>query len=222
MNDEMIIKKIKELIREGLNLVAKLRSSTFNSYLNSDHIQEAKRWEGKSCNLLRLRFGENSIYFQDFNKEIKTIYDKTNKYSKENVSKSLAVLEYILDALENGLTEDLFYQKEILIFSNLLEQAYEFFEKGLREAAAIYGRIVLETTIKEFASKNGINEKSFDQAIIKLRQSQIIHQPFENSLRAQYQIGSDATHNNEDFKKYSDLEIKEYLNFIRDKVLTLQ
>ena len=89
-------------------------------------------------------------------------------------------------------------------------------------ASAIYGRIVLETTIREFAEKNGISPVKFDQLIIKLRQDGVIHQPFETSLRANYKIGSWAAHGNQEFENVSDKEIKEFLSFIRDRVLTLK
>ena len=87
--------------------------------------------------------------------------------------------------------------------------------------AGIYGRIVLETSIKEFAKKNNIHEKKFDQIIIKLRQNNIIQKPLENSLRSNYEIGSWAAHGNTKFQDLSNNEIREFLTFIRDKVLTL-
>ncbi|MFC1787533.1 hypothetical protein ACFLY8_05860, partial [Halobacteriota archaeon] len=92
---------------------------------------------------------------------------------------------------------------------------------GFKLAAGIYGRIVLETAIREFAKKKGIEHDKFDQIIIKLRQSGIIHKPFENSLRANYEIGSWAAHNDQQFNDLGDNEIKEFLVFIRDKVLNL-
>ena len=49
----------------------------------------------------------------------------------------------------------------------------------------------------------------------------MIHEPFENSLRANYKIGSLAAHGDDGFSKFSESEIREYLAFVRDKVLTL-
>ena len=111
------------------------------------------------------------------------------------------VLEYVHGAIEKGLTEDLFYKREILILSNLLEQANEFLEKGFKLAAGIYGRIILETTLKEFAKKNNIQGKNFDQLIIKMRQGNIIQKPLENSLRGNYAIGSWAAHGSKEFRE---------------------
>lgn len=89
-------------------------------------------------------------------------------------------------------------------------------------ATGTYGRVVLETTIKEFAKEHDIDSKlKFDQIIINLRIKGLIQKPFENSLRANYEIGSWAAHGNEEFNKLNKNEIKEFLVFIRDKVLTL-
>ena len=229
MDNTNIISKLKELISTGQFLSEKLwsESSTEHSlslYLsvNRKYFEKAAMWRGSCLNLLKLRFGENSDYYQDFFKRINEHFKNSGEFYRENVSKATGVLGYILEALEGGLTEDLFYQRELLIFSDLLKQAYEFLDNGLRNASAIYGRIVLEITIREFAAKNNIESNSFDQLIIKLRIENIIHQPFETSLRANYKIGSLAAHGKEEFKKILDSEIKEYLNFIRDKVLTLK
>lgn len=229
MDDANIISRLNELISIGQSLSESLSSVSNTEYslssyqsINRKCFEKAAMWKGSCLNLLKLKFGEDSDYYQDFFKRINEQLRNSGEFYKENVSKATGVLRYVLEALKDGLTEDLFYQRELLIFSDLLKQAYEFLDKGLGDAAAIYGRIVLELTIKELASKNRIDENTFDQTIIKLRQAGIIHQPLETSLRAQYQIGSLATHNNEEFKKLSDSEIKEYLNFIRDKVLTLK
>jgi len=230
MKDEKIIEKLRALIEQGVSLSESLERGEGNIAIgshrtlahNRQYYEKAVNWKGACINLLEIRFGKDSLYLKDFILRIKERDEYSGEFYKEKIAKATGVLRYVLDALESGLTEDLFYQREILLFSDLLKQAYEFFEKGFKEAAAIYGRIVLELTIKELASKNGIEENTFDQTIIKLRQAGIIHQPFETSLRAQYQTGSLATHNNEEFKKLSDSEIKEYLNFIRDRVLTLK
>ena len=225
MDDKKIIKKIEGLIKIGKQIAGELHSFPYeySSYKrkNQKYYREARKWEGIISNLLEVRFRANSKYSKDFLSALSTRQD-SGDYYKENMELAIGVLEYIYDALKEGLTEDLFYQRELLIFSDLLQQAYEFLDKGLKDAAAIYGRIVLEITIREFASKNNIQDSSFDQLIIRLRTEKIIHQPFETSLRANYKIGSLAVHGKEEFKNISNIEIKEYLNFVRDKVLILK
>jgi hypothetical protein len=161
----------------------------------------------------------------DFHNAINKVYKGGEEFFKENVDKATGVLEFVYDALKDGFTDDLFYKHEILVFSDLLEQAFEFLKNKLQIAAGIYGRIVLETTIREYAKKHAIEnvEKTkFDQLIIKLRTNNVIQKPFENSLRANYEIGSWAAHGKQEFQDLPDNQIKEFLTFIRDKVLTLE
>ena len=215
MDDEKIITKLDEIIEEGREIA---RRVGFND-------RSAKKFQISAKNLLKIRFGSDSIYYNEFLNTYKIKPRRGETYSDVNhrlVRLQTGVLEAVLDALKNGLTDDLFYQKELLVFSDLLEQAFEFYEKGITLATGIYGRIVLELTIKEFANKNGINSNmKFDQIIIKLRQKDIIHQNLETSLRANYLIGNWAAHGDEKFNELDNKEIKEFLVFIRDKVLNL-
>lgn len=212
--DEMILKEIDDLIQQG-----DVIQNSLSTHDEWELDRDMERWEGSALNLLKLRFGNKSDYFLKFN-ECTFNGGLYGDYS-ENIRRSLGVLEFIRDALSKGLTEDLFYKNELIIFSDLLGQAFEFLDKKLSLAAGLYGRVVLETTIREFAKKNNICEKKFDQLIIKLRLSNIIQKPLENSLRSNYEIGSWAAHGDAKFQDLSDNEIKEYLVFIRDKVLTL-
>lgn len=210
MNDDLILNELESLIAEADSIIESF---------GIDNYRQIQKWEKASQNLLKIRFGTKSDYYNDFCETCPSeeVYDE-----EECIERSAGILEYVHDALKKGLTDDLFYKKEIIIFSDLLEQAFEFLAKEPRLVAGIYGRIVLETAIKEFAKKNNIHEKKFDQIIIKLRQNNIIQQPLENSLRANYVIGSWAAHGNAEFQDLSNNEIREFLTFIRDKVLTLE
>ncbi len=224
MNDELILDELKELISVGGHLGTSLNSSNeLPSSWNVSNYRECEKWRGAAINILKLRFGTDSDYYKDFikNLSVQILRMQGGEYYKENVSQATGVLEYVYDALKKGLTDDLFYKKEIILLSNLLDQAFEFLNKNFKLAAAIYGRIVLETTIKEYAEKYNIDEKTFEQTIIELRKKGIIQKPFETSLRAHYQLGSDAVHKPKEFPNYLDKDIKEFLVFIRDKVLTL-
>ena len=138
----------------------------------------------------------------------------------------VGILQAALDALNRGLTKDLFYEREVIVFSDLLDQAYEFLaNQSTYLAAGVYGRIVLETTIREFAKlklrENYSPEMKFDQIIIKLKKERYISEIIENRLRDYYKIGSHAAHNDEEFKDYSKKDLKDFLTFVKDNVLTL-
>ena len=212
--DKIILEELANLIQQGEKIQDSLQRKE-----DWELDRYFERWEGSALNLLKIRFGKKSDFFIKF-KEC-TSQEENYDYYGENIRRSLGVLDYIHDALGKGFVEDLFYKKEIIIFSDLLEQAFEFLDKKFKFAAGIYGRIVLETTIKEFAKKNEILENKFDQTIIKLTKENIIQKPFENSLRSNYEIGSWAAHGNSKFQDLSEKEVKEFLVFVRDKVLIL-
>lgn len=231
MRDEKIIEKLSKLIEDGKKLASELygESGIINTYSpysaqskNVTLYPRAIKWMQDSTNLLNLRFGHDSVYYKDFITEINIQKNvRGGRFYQENVANATAILEHVMDAMSSGLTEDLFYKREIIVLSDLLDQAFEFLEAGHKIAATIYGRIILETTVKEFAKKEGIEEKNFDQVIIKLRQKGTIQKPFEDSLRAYYHLGSMAAHGDKNFQDYSINEIREHLTFVRDKVLTL-
>ena len=173
MSDDLILKELKNLILQGDTLGGLLvfhDGSTSASH-NKQYDQMAIKWRGSAINILKIRFGENSNYYNEFMSCISYNSYSNAEFCKDNVMKATGILEYVHHALENGLIDDLFYKKEILILSDHLNQAYEFLNAGQKLAAGIYGRIVLETTMKEFAKKNGIHDKKFNQIIIKLKTS---------------------------------------------------
>ncbi|MDG6219764.1 MAG: DUF4145 domain-containing protein [Candidatus Thermoplasmatota archaeon] len=217
MSDKHIMYKLSELISEG----EVLRKTNLLQYKK----REIKKFHLSAENILSLRFGDNSRFYKEFVAAYKVLGNK-NLTLKERyysvISNQVGVLEACLDALKSGLVEDLFYQRELLVFSEMLDQAFEFLEKKMILASAMYGRVVLETTIKEFAKKNNISStERFDQIIISLRKNELIHKPLENSLRSNYEIGTWAAHGDNRFNNLTSNEIKEFLSFIRDKVLTL-
>jgi len=215
-DDNFILEKLEALISEGNSLGNKLEE--LHPSIRNRYFPQGVKWRGTAINLLNLRFGKNSYYYQDFNEALDSDYT----FDGADILRSVGVLEYIHDAIKCGLTDDLYYKNEIIIFSDILKQAFEFLKNDLKLAAAIYGRIVLETTIMEFSKKNNIHKPKFDPTIIELRKKGLIQSPFEIALRSNYKIGSLAAHGTQEFQNLSENEIKEFLSFIRDKVLTLE
>jgi hypothetical protein len=222
MTEELIIKKLSALIKDGREIVSNISRHRFE-YSNTEHIN-IKKFQLSAENALELRFGLTSRFYTEFMNTYNASSNqvKTSDFYTRQIQRQIGILGAALDALQLGLVDDLFYQKEILVFSDMLNQAFEFLNYKLDLAAAMYGRVVLESTIKEFAKKNNVNsDEKFDQIIINLRKMELIHKPLENSLRANYEIGTWAAHGDEKFNSLTSSQINEFLAFIRDKVLTL-
>ncbi|MBI4116555.1 hypothetical protein HY449_02320 [Candidatus Pacearchaeota archaeon] len=193
MDDKTIAERLIALSNKGLKFSNELEPERYHYRTNyrekqDKYLSELVKWKGECLNLLRIKFGGNSVYFNDFVRRLNVETQHSGEFYQENVKGAVGVLSYIADALINGLTDDLFYQKEVILFQDLLGQAEEFLNKGYNLAAAIYGRISLELTLREFATKEGIeNSKiSFEQLTIEMRKHGLIHPPFEKSLSANY------------------------------------
>jgi hypothetical protein len=180
-------------------------------------------------NILEIGFGENSSYCKRFTKSYEMVFsvqEDERDILKQKMFVQIGILQAASDALNRGLTKDLFYEREMIVFSDILDQAYKFLEsQSTYLAAGVYGRIVLETAIREFAKlklrENYSPEMKFEQIIIMLKKEGYIQEILENRLRDYYKIGSHAAHNSEDFKKYSKKELNGFLTFVKDNVLTL-
>lgn len=224
MNDELIARKLSELIKEGHSISNNISNSSTNFEIYE--YSNIKKFQTGAENILRLRFGKKSEYYNQFLYAYKMKFPEAEHVSYHTISiidTQTGILEAVYDALKSGLTEDLFYQREVLVFTDMLNQAFEFLNHKQYFAAAMYGRVVLEVTIKEFAKNNNVDtHQKFDQIIINLRKDEFIHKPLENSLRANYEIGSWAAHGDEKFNKLSSRQINDFLSFIRDNVLTLK
>lgn len=121
-----------------------------------------------------------------------------------------------------NLVPDAQHLYESTIFSNLIEQAFELLKNNYKTAAAIYGRLVIENTIKDLCRLNKIEGKEkVSDMLVELRKLNIIDLPQERTIQAKYDIGSLAAHGKKEFERYTDRDIEELLEFIRDKIITM-
>jgi len=235
MNDEKFITALSELISDGFSI---LNSLTFGPILNKGSIKlydderiQIVRFEMFAESILKTRFGVNSTIYANFVNFSNKLYadNHTDRYHmyKNIVEVQVGILQAALDALNSGLTEDLFYQNEIVIFSDLFDEALECYKHQKYLTVGVYGRIIIETVVREFAKlklseADYVSCKSFEEIVIKLRKNDFILQPLEENLKTNYKVGSHAAHNDEEFKKYTKREWEKFLNFIQYDVLTLK
>jgi hypothetical protein len=230
MNDEAIKKQLKQLILQGKQLSQKLQPYSvggefFEPMIISHNIEfseEVISWVHSASNLLVLRFGKDSDYYKAFQNALDVPWIKSNCFFQENISMGNGVLISILDALQKGLTYDIFFKHEVIVFGDLLTDAFSLLSGGHRHASAIYGRIVLETTVKEYAKKFGVEERNFEDTINTLRRQEIIHQSFQERMRSIHTIGNKAAHGTPEFDRITNEEIHEGLMFIKERILTLE
>lgn len=227
--DITVANELSSLVETGLKIKQDILKCGFVDSVN------IKCFQTSSLSILQNRFGENSSCYKEFLQasQIKITENSFQTLTLPElativgaIGSNVGTLKASINALENGLADGFFYQKEMIVCNDLLDQANEFLEnQSTYLAAGVYGRVVLETSIREFAKlklhENYNKEMKFDALVSKLRTGGHILQSFEFKLKSYYTIGSHATHNNEEFKKYTKKDLKEFLVFIKNDVLTL-
>jgi len=199
-----------------------------SDYADNSFLSSLIKWQSEALNIISLRFTRDSPQFSRFLSSFSQDYLNQRKlFSWDTVEGDIiranAILGWIVSSLKEGFVDDVFYKKELEVFSTMLDQAYEFHKNNLLIAAAVYGRVIVETTLREFYEIK-VGKKflgKFDALIIDLKTLGHITKPFEGSLRANYAIGNQAAHNDPEFSKLTNKDILDFLNFIRDKVLIL-
>ena len=190
------------------------------------------KWDLSCKNLLRNQFGTEHHFYKNFYNSIDSKWELPLKnggkqcieYPKETLAKAYAVLTYVKEEFELGLVADAKHLYEADLFSNLLEQAYELAENGYTVASAVHGRLIIENFINDLCriKEVELEEKNkLPQKLVKLRKKDVINLPLERTIQAQYDIGTFAVHGLEDFNKYNGEKIKNFLNTIRDNILTI-
>ena len=232
---DSILSRLDKLIDEGKELLRVMPPVRMINPLaqRSELIIRYSKWRISCLNFIRNSFGEKHYFFQQFEKAIKGGWNLTHVvdgkeisqpivYSLEDVSEAFAVLTSIKENIELGLISDVKHLYESNLFSNLVEQGLELLKNGYRVAAAIYSRISIENAIRGLCDLNNIQQSNkVSDMLVELRKIQIIDVPLERTIQAKYDIGTMAAHGRQGFDKYSDKDIQEILEFVRDKILII-
>ena len=136
--EERIIERLEELSNFGMDLVAERKAAEYGDPINRAAIQ----WKISSLNILKCAFGENSIHYKEFKKEV-------DDFSNCPVQKGNYILIAALDDMRGGYLVDMKELVEAEIFSDFMDQAEELFSKGYHPAAAVVAGCVLEDALRK-------------------------------------------------------------------------
>jgi hypothetical protein len=234
LSKDSIISRLNKLTDEGKELLKIIppAAKIAPEYQDSALIFKYRKWRLSCLNFIRNSFGEKHYFFKQFNDasgylKSTTVLAERHKvslglaYCLEYVAESLAVLISITESVNSGMISDVKHLYESNLFSNLVEQGLELLRNGYRVAAAIYSRISIENAIRGLCDLNNIQQRNVSDMLVELRKIQIIDLPLERTIQAKYDIGTMAAHGRQDFDKYSDKDIQEMLEFVRDKILII-
>ncbi|KYK30688.1 MAG: hypothetical protein AYK19_18010 [Theionarchaea archaeon DG-70-1] len=220
-----ISKRFEELIARGKELYTDIPSPKEiekNTKTLSDELySKSVAWKLSTKNLLKQVYGESSEYYKLYMGGF-----GGDKYlgteSKYKISLVLGVLESAMEEYELGLTDNITHLLAIELFESILDQANQLLKKGFKDPAAILGRIIIESTLKDLCEKNSIefkenegassiNEKLKNEGVFTLHQFKI--------CRVNVELGNTAAHGQ--FEKYSQRDVQKMLDYIEHSLLTM-
>jgi hypothetical protein len=149
------VERIEQLIAEGEALAQSEQPSRKPGIKTIQDHTKLHAWLTKVENIIETTFGQNSIQFKR-----KEELFKGKTYYASQVRFIVGLLTGALDDIKNGF---LVHQEFLIageIFNSVLEQGKYFLDKGHKDVAAIYARIVLEERLKGMAKQAGCLEDS--------------------------------------------------------------
>ncbi len=190
--------------------------------------EEIETWKFRTLSLLKkiLNASDNriseftDIYFPEEKKyNIYKIYwpeyyNLRAGWGGTHFDRVLGILKSIENEIDKGLLEGLEDQISGDIFESVLERANYLLKSGFKRAAAVYGRVVLEQTIRRLCDKQKPpivynSHSKASQLNDKLKKSNYLSTHEWRQIQAWFDIGNDAAH-----KKTENYTIKEVGNFL--------
>lgn len=205
-----LLKRFDELIMAGHDLVWKWQE------YESEWLSKKSRWQTACLYILEQTFGVKSIYYKKF--------QKSTSYSDDSqLDWGVELMKGAREEIEKGFL----YKIERLVsadfFNSIIEQATHLLESGFKDAAAVYGRVIIENTLKDLAKREDVKilDKITLAALNQLlwKKESVYPKHMWRSIQAQIDIGNFAAHGN--FEKYDDKAVSDMLTWIKETLLTL-
>jgi hypothetical protein len=166
-----------------------------------EHVDEnlILNWQVKVKNLLSNLCGEKSQHFSAFIEAGKASSFTTN-YSLLQQMK--AVFMAAKEDFEGGYLNSVRNLVQAEVFDNELDQAKELLNSGYASAAAVIAGVVLETTIRNLCSDNGLASGKLDKMNADLAKQSVYNSLVQKRITALAGIRNSAAHGKtEEFNK---------------------
>ncbi|MEG3436998.1 HEPN domain-containing protein [Pannus brasiliensis CCIBt3594] len=172
-------------------------------------------WKIKVKNLLSKVCGENSQYYQQFEKE-----EESSDWTNHTSFKSLkAIFLAAKEDFEGGYLSSIRSLVQAEVFESELEQANELLNNGYLTAAAVIAGIVLETALRDLCDRKGIErgkQDSMDKMNVDLAKAGVYNKLMQKRITALADIRNSAAHGKPDeFTKQNVIDmIREVSQFL--------
>jgi len=204
-----LLKRFDELIVTGHDLVWKWRE------YESEWLSKKTRWQTACLHLLEQTFGVKSIYYKKF--------QKSTGYSDESqLNWGVELMKGAKEEIEKGFLYKIEHLVSADLFNSIIEQATYLLENRFKDAAAIYGRVIIENTLKDLAKRKTVtipDKIKLSDLNQRLRKENVYPQHVWRTIQAQIDIGNSAAHGK--FEEYDDKAVDNMLTWIKEKLLII-
>jgi hypothetical protein len=211
---------IKERFDELIKIADQDLNQLFLSSLHSPTLTDLAKligWQTACLHLVEKTFGENSAYSEALKHAFADFHTRESR-----LANGIEIMKGAKEEIKKGFLYKVEYLIAADVFDSVLEQAEHLLDAGFRDAAAVLGRVVIESSLKKIAQRENIE---FDERIKPSKLNDIL---FNKGLYARnvwritqghIDTGNYAAHGDSD--KYDEQAVKDMLRWIRETILRL-
>lgn len=215
-NDAVIRQRFQELLDE-IEVIPK-KMGDYGWYISEFNELEFRKWLTSARYLLKSVFGEESLFFKDW----ETLGNQHSNKTPEARS-CLAIIQSAKENYEKGYIFDQKALIEANLLGSALQQAEDLFSNKYLQAAAIVAGVALETHLKSLCEQKAIviteanpGIQAYNQGLYKAK---VYSQPQMQEIATWGSIRNAAAHGNwgEFTKDHIDMMIKGVTRFLNTK-----
>jgi len=228
LSSDKIIDRISELIIEGIELhgteilYCDDPDARFPVWIYKMREQiRFEKWIQSSLNLIRNVASSDSYYYKSFPVDPETA---TPGHFRYFIAKGLGVLTSLKEELERGFVTEVANIISADLLTSISDQAVILINAGYKDAAAVYCRVMVETSLKKICDKHNLEypiKTNINRVAEILRKNNKITQIEWRQIQSWADIGNSAAHG--EFDKYSINDVKlmiDNINYFIKKKLT--
>ena len=180
--------------------------------------QSLDQWKLNCLNAIEIIAGKKSIFYETFPFGRTDYRDST---FDEAMSHYLSVLRALSEELQLGFLfgVEMLVSKGIL--NTIIEEARTLLQAKYKDAAAIYCRVIIETSLKKLCDKNKVTYRKKEKISTisqKLRKKGYLNLSEWRQIQAWTDLGNSAAHGK--FSDYTEDDVKNMLNGIENFLKT--
>lgn len=206
---QKLTKRFEQLSDEiaSINATQKTQDGSLGNYISVDD-EQLLTWKVKVKNLLISSCGEKSQHYNEF-----LTAEKIGSYESnyDSFKRMKSVFAAAMDDYNGGYLTSIKNLIQADVFDSELEQAQELLDNNYKIAAAVIAGVVLETTLRDLCTREGIPHSKLDKMNSDLAKAGIYNKLQQKRITALADIRNSAAHG-----KPQDFSEDDVKNMIRD------